>query len=630
MQIRKIRVFNYKSFREPAEIALQPGFNIITGRNSIGKTALLEALSLPTGPNSHRSLKTVPTANHSPDPSSIVDMSIRIGNADLWTLLANGEYWIPLTDNDKELLRQLDIRNWSDQGALDKFLKWFKNLPHYDFSFRFWGNNGSYTPGALRSFGAYEVPSGTGWPFLRYSKQTAPIFYAANQMDPDLPGIAVQLAPMLRARIYRFLAERLKVGRYQYGDSSLLNPDASNLPEVLNALQSNHARFRQFVNLVREVLPQVKDISVVARGGSNEIFIWTLDPESSRLDLAVPLQESGTGIGQVLAILYIVLTSTYGRPILIDEPQSFLHPGAARKLIEVLKRYSDHQFIVATHSPTIISAADPNEIIWLRSKDDVETDFEIINPRLASWADNVLDELGVRLSDVFGADSILWVEGPTEERCFPKILLKLTGLQLMGINLLAVRRTSDFDKKDIERVIEIYASLSKSNSLIPPAVGFIFDRENKTAQQIKELKTKSGDLLELLPRRMYENYLLNATAIAAVLNSGNGEPMPISEAQVIEHLEKHRGAAKYYDSKYPFDEQTWRTNVDAAKLLEDLFKSLSDSREQFVKTTHSVRLTDWILENTSEDLREIAELIKKVITKKYEPPGTGPKELPGA
>jgi hypothetical protein len=119
---------------------------------------------------------------------------------------------------------------------------------------------------------------------------------------------------------------------------------------------------------------------------------------------------------------------------------------------------------------------------------------------------------------------------------------------------------------------------------------------------------------------MYENYLLNAPAIASVLNGGTGEPLPtaISESQVIEYLEQNRGAVKYYDSKYPFDERTWQTNVDAAKLLEDLFNTLSDNREEFVKTTHSVRLTDWILENSSEDLREIADLIKKVITKKRE------------
>jgi len=48
----------------------------------------------------------------------------------------------------------------------------------------------------------------------------------------------------------------------------------------------------------------------------------------------VPLSESGTGVGQVLAILYVVFTSEYPRTIVIDEPQSFLHPGAVRKLFE--------------------------------------------------------------------------------------------------------------------------------------------------------------------------------------------------------------------------------------------------------------------------------------------------------
>ena len=433
---------------------------------------------------------------------------------------------------------------------------------------------------------------------------------------PDVPGIGAQLASQLRARIYRFLAERFKVGRYQYGDNPLLNPDASNLPEVLNALQSNHARFREFVNLVREILPQVKDISIVPRGAANEIFVWNVDPESGRLDLATPLQESGTGIGQVLAILYIVLTSTYGRPILIDEPQSFLHPGAARKLIEVLKRYSKHQFIVATHSPTIITAADPNEIIWLRSQDDIETDFEIINARQTSWAENVLGDLGVRLSDVFGADRILWVEGPTEERCFPKILLKLAGLQLMGTNLLGVRRTGDFESKDVEKIIEIYEKLSNSNALIPSAVGFIFDRESKTDQEIKELKTKSRSLLQLLPRRMYENYLLNGEAITAVVNSG-AEPLPspITKAQVVKYLEEHHADTKYYHPKYPFKKDSWKTDVDGANLLLDLFKDLSGSLEQFSKTTHSVRLTDWILANSAEDFNEIAETLMRVLAK---------------
>jgi predicted ATPase len=45
----------------------------------------------------------------------------------------------------------------------------------------------------------------------------------------------------------------------------------------------------------------------------------------------------------VLAILYVVMTSNHPQTIIIDEPQSFLHPGAVKKLIEVLKQYPQHQ-----------------------------------------------------------------------------------------------------------------------------------------------------------------------------------------------------------------------------------------------------------------------------------------------
>ena len=63
-----------------------------------------------------------------------------------------------------------------------------------------------------------------------------------------------------------------------------------------------------------------------------------------REDLTVPLSEAGTGVGQVLSILTVVLEADHPTLILLDEPQSFLHPGAIRKLIEILKRYPRHQY----------------------------------------------------------------------------------------------------------------------------------------------------------------------------------------------------------------------------------------------------------------------------------------------
>ncbi len=165
-----------------------------------------------------------------------------------------------------------------------------------------------------------------------------------------------------------------------FGRNEILASDAANLPEALNTLQSNYIQFNRFNAVVREILPDVRRVAVRPhrQNAALEVLIWNHDPKTEREDLAIPLSESGTGVGQVLAILYVVLTSDFPRTIIKDEPQSFLHSGAARKLIEILKRYSLHQFIISTHSPTVIAAANPATITLIR-QEDTESVCELLD-----------------------------------------------------------------------------------------------------------------------------------------------------------------------------------------------------------------------------------------------------------
>jgi len=188
--------------------------------------------------------------------------------------------------------------------------------------------------------------------------------------------------------------------------------------------------------LVGTIFPGIKHVTVAPTPQGNlRVLVWTVDPESEREDLAVPLAEGGTGIGQVLAILYVVLTSPYPRTIVIDEPQSFLHPGAIRTLFDVLKELQrtrlEHQYVVMTHSPTVVTAAEPRTLLLVR-KDGTESAIQPIDVEETASLRLFLSEIGARLSDVFGADSILWVEGATEESCFPLILARLGTRSPMG------------------------------------------------------------------------------------------------------------------------------------------------------------------------------------------------------
>jgi len=247
-----------------------------------------------------------------------------------------------------------------------------------------------------------------------------------------------------------------------------------------------------------------------------------------------------------LAILYVVMTSYHPQVILVDEPQSFLHPGAVRKLIEVLKLYPQHQYIFATHSPTVMTAAEPATLKIARTT-DAETSLQAIDPLSAKDLQAYLLEIGARLSDVFGSDNILWVEGQTEEACFPRILRMVGNKPLRGTAIVGIRQTSDLTGRDKEKVLEMYQRLAAANALLPPAIAFVLDRECLTQRQLDDVARAGRELVHFLPRRMYENYLLSAGAVAGAANLIDGfRPEPIQDEEVQRLLERKLEDPQYY------------------------------------------------------------------------------------
>jgi len=598
MHIANFRIENYKSFRATAEIALTPGFNVIVGQNNVGKTALVEALSLAFSQQLHRSLQTIPVPGAPLGGNSTVDIRFSLAGEELRQLLSRiGNFWVP-TDRQ------------GGQAAARAFNAIMRNSNTITTK---------WVDGGLTSARIEAIsPAATGSTLAAYVRVTAAGKIEAVQ-EP-LPSIDLSqrfehpLANLIKAeQIYAFDAERLHIGVTAFGIASTLRPDAFNLPEVLATLEKNPARVEKLRRRLQTILPSVRGISIQPRENQQvEILVWTIDPSSERADLAIPLSECGTGIGQVLAILYVVMTADSPKIILIDEPQSFLHPGAVRKLIETLKEYPQHQFIITTHSPTALIAADPETLLRLQIKES-ETIVDRLDTAEARDLRIVLADVGARISDVFGADAILWVEGQTEELCFPRIVRGLLKKPLMGTVILGVLHTADFDPRRSGATVELYSRLSRGRGLMPPALGFIFDREGRTDQEREDL-ARYGNVF-FLPRRMYENYLLNAAAIASVASATEGfRDSPVVAADVQTWLDAHRWDDKYFD-RPPAERTTenWLSDVHGAKLLSDLFTHLSTTRVHYDKARDGVALTEWLLENAPEELRDVAQMIERAL-----------------
>jgi ABC-type multidrug transport system ATPase subunit len=356
-------------------------------------------------------------------------------------------------------------------------------------------------------------------------------------------------------------------------------------------------------------------------GNWNEARIWTVDKKTRRTDLAFPLSASGTGVGQVLAILYVAIASEEPRTIIIDEPNSFLHPGAAKKLIQILNKFPQHQYFISTHSPEILSAAKPLTITRLKYVDG-ETIAESINLEQTKDLRETLDEIGVRFSDVFFSENILWVEGETEEKAFSLILEKTD--RIFDVAILPLVHTDDLrerkskGRKHAKLVFEIYKRLSGANALTPPFVAVILDKESANEQEFKELEKIGGGKLKFITRKMYENYLIDANAIANVLNNEITEnENKLSVEQVKEWISEQRNAmflSEKETGKEILEMSDWIETVHAAELLAKLFSGLSAKTVEYRKTTHSVKLTEWLLENKPEQLAELKDFLLKILS----------------
>lgn len=590
MHISSLKICNYKSFRESDPVSLSECFNIVVGKNNSGKTAFVEAVAQQFENIPHESPKTVETPQSSPPPTSEVSIKNRIKGRELEEIFIRSGETIKIPRSAK---------NESSKPIKD--------------SYRSLKNDGLEVKTIISESRLGNINIDGEKVQITADKEHEEIIF--NQRNENTISYKKLIQERIKSITCFFDAERLNVGKCDSGESVVLRSDSSNLAEVVTNLRLNNPiRYERYVSQVRKVIPSVKHVSseLTNDGRSVQIKIWRVEKETERSDLAVPLSECGTGVGQVLALLYVVMNADEPRIIIVDEPQSFLHPGAVRRLIGIMKQHPQHQYVMTTHAPSVINASDPDTLL-MTELNGPESEVTQLDTSETDDLRRMLTEVGVRLSDVFGADNILWVEGRTEEECFPKILQHIAEESLLGTQILGERQTGDLEGRQATEAFEIYRKLSEGRGLLPPAVGFVFDQEDRTDQELNDLERRGDGQIQFIGRRMYENYLLHPAAIAEILTDLDREGVEYSPEEVNTWIEEN---GDEYDTDHEVWSDQWEEEVDAASLLGDLFPKLTNARVHFKKTRDTAKLTEWLIENEPGELENLAKLLYVILKDK--------------
>jgi AAA domain, putative AbiEii toxin, Type IV TA system len=196
----------------------------------------------------------------------------------------------------------------------------------------------------------------------------------------------------------------------------------------------------------------------------------------------------GLGLQDLLVILVLALLPDY-QILLVEEPESHLHPEMQRKLLSFLKNETDKQYFISTHSNVFLNNAYIDRVFFTRFADAIQVDD-------ATSRASILDDLGYSVAENLVADLVILVEGPNDFGVVEEFLVK------MGLD-------QDYDIKIWPLGGDIMASLDLSVFTPNHSIIALIDNDPGSEKARKKFMKNCGAVgirVTRLKRYAIENY----------------------------------------------------------------------------------------------------------------------------
>jgi len=255
-----------------------------------------------------------------------------------------------------------------------------------------------------------EYARNEGYDFIEREFTEAELTSLQPITQQTLQTIVTNLISKLKVRFKLILSVRDSWPQNPLVRSTYLDPETQSLFRSLGISDGTKERKRWYD--IREEFRAAFD----AEFGIHPNYLAT-----EEADLRIPIQHSGGGNQEFLILMRHLSEGNF--VFGVEEPELHLHPELARRIFDIFKKISkENQIFLSTHSTIFVDQAELANT-WIIKKRGKET----IVDRIKSDEDlrRILFELGVRPSDIFFSNGIIFVEGPSDRDVYTTLANKI-------------------------------------------------------------------------------------------------------------------------------------------------------------------------------------------------------------